>query len=251
MEGGVGFASLKKGFKNIPIDTSYVKQKGPVYFLRFEYGLNDNFSLGLGTQYRDQKIVVHPSQTLKHKGLGDIDFTFKGTSEFTSINLRYGTSFFFSLGDAEIIDQTINNYSGRHFFAPYLGFDFEASELTFGFRASYKMPMGDQKRVGTGGVVQNRSGGETVYLEAFSERLLFREGNIGLKLLYSITSDYKVAGNLSEEVPNTLIVSAYGNVLRSDNSEIIYDVGYYTSRKTNTFETEKGVVGYFGYRYKF
>ena len=248
-EGALGFVSLKTAYQYVPVTDQYIKQKGVVYFAAAEYGVSENIAIRLGTSFRSQTVEYYPSSKYKYQGLGDIDVGAKLTSELDNYNIRYGANVTFSPGDSEYKNNSLNNYSGRNFFIPYIGFDFDATNLTYGLRISYALPMSDQKRV-INDVPEQRTGGEMATLSLFSERHLPREGNIGLKFNYYMNSDYESPTG-REENPDAFSLSAYGNGFRTASLMFTYDVGYYSAKKTEVLEKKKGIVGFLGLRYKF
>ena len=209
--------------------------------LRYERGINEMLSAGVLLPYTSTTAKTDTGTTSKDemKGLGDISLFLKGNHTLVEGQaLWFGANLNLSPGDKTVKGKTadkdeVNNYSGGHSIAPYVGYSMLVSSWVVGARLSTALGIGDRtvKTTPFGGseAKTKESGGVETALTVFGETPI-TNGNVGVKLAYAGVNTTKSKSAAGVTTPTggytTIGLGVYGNYDFNETAALIGGIDY-------------------------
>ncbi len=216
--------------------------KTKIYTFDYEYGLTDNYSVGLGATYVDSLTKFTNTNGLNERdritGLNGISLNLKGRHFFSNVHgVHFGLRSQFSIANKVRDEVSTDSYEsnaslGRHIFTPYLAYAFNQKNWLIGLKLEQEIALKKTTEFESGGTLtseQDSKGDQASSATVFIERDLGDQNWAGLSFKYSTFSDFKFESNDVYDPSaraDHFLVQLYGNIKLTSHLELIPKVYY-------------------------
>ncbi len=213
----------------------------------FEYGINEDFSVGIGLTNSTNTTSPEGGTDTKDKGLMDPDLFFKGKMAMGEGSFRYGTHLTISLGDHELDSSGDENMAtGGHTLTPFVGYEMPCPLMggTMGARLSHDLNLGNKsaKDKSTSPETSYKyKGGEVTKFSLFHEWPTSDMVTVGAALNIDATSKIKIVDSTNEAAGDTKMALQVYAPVKLEAATILPSFSYSkTTAHVHTIDSETG-----------
>lgn len=224
--------------------------------LWFDYGLTHNVAFRLGTSfsiYEEMVGNVANPTGFTDEAFNNIDLDIIGHNSLGAMDLFWGIEASITPDKSDKISGNgVDNFTGTHFFVPYLGLAVNAGPAVVGIKASFDVFVADPE-------LANHDNG--IISEHYYTAGVFGEMNVGEMALVGLNVDYNFGG--SDDVypagkfanyvvaKDTLYAKLYGTVGMTDGVQAVFGAQYAMSLDSDRHDTYSDLAFKLGVRYTY